>query len=54
MATSKEREWWSGGESLERWLLETNIARPNGAPGRLELTEFGAELVALVAQLDYQ
>jgi hypothetical protein len=51
---SREREWWLTGRELERWLLAAGIARPNGAPGRLELTERGAELVALVAELGYR
>jgi hypothetical protein len=34
-------------------MLEAGIARVNGLPGRLELTEHGAELVALVAHLRY-
>jgi hypothetical protein len=51
---SNEREAWLAGNELRRWLLEAGIARPNGAKGRLEPTERGAALVALVARLRHQ
>jgi hypothetical protein len=49
--TNHERDGSLTGGELERWLLDAGIARPNGAAGRRELTENGAELVALVAHL---
>jgi hypothetical protein len=37
----------------ERWLIGPGIARPNGAAGRLELTEHGADLAAASSDLRY-
>jgi hypothetical protein len=45
------RRAWLGSRQLERWLLDADIAEPNGAPGRWQLTERGRELVAAVAFL---
>ena len=52
MPTTRLREWWVEGE-LERWLIAEGLARPNGAAGRLELTERGADLAASTAHLRY-
>jgi hypothetical protein len=46
---SHEQEWWITGTNMERWLQDAGIARPNGAPGRMELTQYGAELIAALA-----
>jgi hypothetical protein len=44
------RKHWLSGATLERWMLAEQLAGPNGAAGRLELTEAGTALVALVAE----
>jgi hypothetical protein len=40
-----DRASWLTGRELERWLIAQGIAQPNGAVGRLELTERGADLL---------
>jgi hypothetical protein len=47
LASPSCRDSWLLGRELERWLVGEGIARPNGAVGRLELTEHRVELVSL-------